>query len=299
MKSKNLVFVVVFLHTLSVCFGWGADGHRIVAQIAVDMLSSGVMNTIDEYIGEEETLPDIAPLPDDYDHTPQGKWSAPCHFVNMPKGALNFSMSDCTGCCVVEAIMNYTQRLTTENNNGPQLCNFDQSDGVEPCALEFLVHFVGDVHQPLHVGYGYDEGGNDVQVTWYGEATNLHKVWDDEIIDQWDSDWQDAVSQLESIMQNEQSQVKYYASVTDPTIWADESFYYVRTTCYNFSTSEDDKFMKLHPEAFEKAVKQGTPALGDAYFNRNLPIVQQRLIAAGVRLAALLGRILGGGRFFV
>jgi hypothetical protein len=293
MHFKQIVSVLVFLHAISLGVGWGEDGHKIIAQIAADMVSSGVMNTIDTYIGSE-TLADIAPMPDDYDHTPQGKWSAPCHFVNMPQGALNFTLADCGDtCCVVKAIMNYTQRLTTENNNDPQPCNFDQ--GVEPCALEFLVHFVGDSHQPLHVGYGYDEGGNDVQVTWYGETTNLHKVWDDEIIDRWDSDWEDAVSQLESMMQNEPNTVKYYASVTSPVIWADESFSYVRSTCYNFTTSDDEKYLKLNP-ADELSLRQGVPALGDTYYNRNLPIVQQRLIAAGVRLAYLLGQILGGGK---
>lgn len=62
--------------------------------------------------------------------------------------------------------------------------------------MEFLVHFVGDVHQPLHVGYGYDEGGNTVTVDWFGTQTDLHGVWDDNIIQRWNDDESSAAKEL-------------------------------------------------------------------------------------------------------
>jgi len=275
---KSFVFGLLLLQIFGQTFGWGENGHKIIAQIGWNMLSSNAQNLADQFIGSE-TFPELAPGPDDYDHTPQGKWSAPCHYVNMPRSATHFDLSVCDGvCCVVNAIMNYTNLLTGEVPN-PIACNFDQ--GAEPCPLEFLVHFVGDSHQPLHVGYGDDAGGNEVQVTWYGTETNLHKVWDDEIIASWDNDWEDAVNQLQTIMQSEPSTVKYYASITDPSTWADESFQYVQSTCYNFTGSERQE-----------------PSLGDVYYNRNLPIVQQRLIAAGVRLATLINTLFTGKPLF-
>jgi len=290
MSIKFVLVASILLQVVSVSFAWGENGHKIIAQIASDLLNSEASSIVQQFIGSE-TLADIAPLPDDYDHSAAGKWSAPCHYVNMPQDATNFSMAYCTGCCVVKAIMNYTQILGTEETN-PNPCDFDT--GIEPCALEFLVHFVGDSHQPLHVGYASDAGGNTVSVNWYGESTNLHHVWDDSIILTWDSDWQDAVDQLESMMQNEPGTVKYYASITDPVTWADESFHYVQTTCYNFTGSSDDVLNSYNTHK----LRQTDPNLGDVYYNRNLPIVQQRLIAAGVRLGNLLNRLLTGSSLF-
>ena len=63
----------------------------------------------------------------------------------------------------------------------------DYTLGVEPCALEFLTHFVGDIHQPLHVSYADDRGGNSVEVHFFNEKTNLHECWDTKIIEKWTS----------------------------------------------------------------------------------------------------------------
>lgn len=253
----------------------------MIAQIAWDRLTNTAQNIADEFMGSD-TMPEIAPLPDDYDHTDQGRWSEPCHFCNLPKDATNFTMDDCPDLCVVKSIVNYTHILSTEESN-PVQCDYDT--GVEPCALEFLVHYVGDVHQPLHVGYGYDRGGNDVKVTFYGEDTNLHAVWDDKMIERWNSDWNSATQELEDMIENEPSLVKQYLSRMNPITWADESFDYVQSTCYNFTSDE------MIPHYISK--KAPVP-LGDAYYNRNLPIVKQRLIAAGVRLGAVLNAVLTG-----
>jgi len=270
-------------------FGWGKDGHMMIAQIAADLLNPTAQKIVQQFIGSQ-TLPGIAPLPDDYAHTPQGEWSAPCHFCNLPRSATNFQMSYCPQFCVVKSIQNYTEILQNEQSN-PQPCDF--TEGVEPCALEFLVHYVGDVHQPLHVGYGDDKGGNTVQVTFYGEATNLHKVWDDNMIWRWEgnNDWSWGAQQLEALMKNpnETALIEQYLSDTNPIDWATESFHYVMSTCYNF-TGNNETF----PGEFSFKLKRQEPNLTAYYYNRNLPIVFQRLIAAGVRLAQLLNTILTG-----
>jgi len=260
-------------------------GHQIIAQIASGLLSDKATDIVTQFIGDRG-LPDIAPIPDEYDHTPQGKWSAPCHYCNLPRNATNFTMADCPGFCVVKSIFNYTSILERTQEN-PTACSF--SSGSEPCALIFLVHFVGDVHQPLHVGYGYDEGGNTVAVTWYGTDTFLHPVWDDSIIEKWTDSYEDGASELEQMMQNETALVKHYTSVTNAIDWADESFHYVLSTVYNFT--DNGQSLEFDPLDFEDA---DVPALGDRYYEVNLPIVQQRLIAAGVRLATLLNRVLTG-----
>jgi len=254
------------------CVGWGKEGHQIIAQIAADNLESSATSLVTEYIGED-TLQDIAPLPDEYYHTSEGRWSAPCHYVNMPSDATEFTMADCPGFCVVKSINNYTT-IIQGNVNNPTPCDFD--DGVEPCALEFLVHFVGDVHQPLHVGYANDSGGNTIDVDFFGQSGyNLHECWDTEMIVMWDDDVDDGVSQLEQIMANNPSMVKKYVSHMDPSDWANESFQFVRTSVYNYTVDGD-----------------GVPQIDQDYYNSHLPIIQWRLIAAGARLGQLLNNIL-------
>jgi len=186
-------------------------------------------------------------------------------------------MRYCPDFCVVKSIKNYTQILTSEDTS-PFQCDF--SYGVEPCALEFLVHFVGDVHQPLHVSYADDEGGNKVEVDFFGQKANLHKVWDDLIIHRWNSNVQSATQELEQMIAANPSQVNAYLKVTDPIIWANESYTYVLNTVYKFNSFESDG--------------KALPQLGTAYYNRNLPIVKQRLIAAGVRLGQILNNVLIG-----
>jgi len=281
MKITIALFVCFSLALNGLVDAWGQEGHMIVAQIALNMLNSNANNSVDQYEGSSgETLPGMAPLPDAYDHTSQGRWSAPMHYCNLPRSANSFIMAYCPSLCVVKAIQNYTAILGKET---PSPCNFDQADGVEPCALEFLVHFIGDVHQPLHVGYGDDAGGNKVKVSWYGKTVNLHQVWDEKIIQKWDTDYLDATSQLENMMSQNPSIVQQFEGDMDPISWANESFGYVLTTVYNFTDS------------YNVESPQSEPQLGDVYYDRNLPIVQLRLIGGGVRLGTSLNTLLGAG----
>jgi len=293
-----LVFYLIYLSLFAQqCISWGEDGHKMIAQIAANMLNPTAQGIVTQFIGSS-TLADIAPLPDTYAHTTQGAWSEPCHYVNMPKGATNFTYpDDCPGpCCVVSSIYNYTKLLSEQQTN-PTPCDIDDDDA-EPCPLEFLVHFVGDVHQPLHVGFGYDEGGNEVAITFFGQDMNLHHCWDTGIIDYWNSDWSSAASELENMIGNETAQVTEYEGITSPVDWADESFHYVLNTCYNFTDNGETQFVKNYQKTksniniIEK--RQTVPALGQKYYDVNLPIIQQRLIAAGVRLGTLLNAILTG-----
>lgn len=268
------VFVVLFVSTLLMHHSvdaWGKEGHEIVASIAQNSLSQDTWNAIQGFLNGA-ALADIAPLPDDYDHSSQGRWSSPCHFVNLPRGSTSFQWGDCPLFCVVEAINNYTQLFSAQKSN-PTPCNYDQEDGVEPCPLEFLVHFLGDVHQPLHISYADDEGGNKVQASFFGEETNLHTVWDTKIITKWQPfhDMSQAVSDLETMMSNNPDTVKQILQATDPIAWANESLAFTLANVYNFTTDDN-----------------GVAQIGEDYYDINLPVIQWRLISAGVRLGQLI-----------
>jgi len=269
MRSAALLLVLFATQ----CLAWGQEGHKIVAQIASDRLSDDSTAYLNQLLDgtQYNTLPDIAPLADDYDHSSSGRWSSACHYVNLPRDATNYDSSYCGKCCVVNAIGNYTKRLAKEQGPNPDVCQFGKRD--EPCPLEFLTHYIGDVHQPLHVSYADDAGGNKVKVDFLGKSTNLHTVWDTLIIQKWLKDFSDASDYLENLINSNSEKVQKYAAITDVAAWADESFTVVQNNAYNFDGSD----------------------LDEDYFKTNLPIIQWRLIAAGVRLAATINSITATG----
>lgn len=118
-----------------------------------------------------------------------------------------------------------------------------------PCPLIWLIHLLGDVHQPLHVGYGRDYGGNEVKVTLFGQDTELHAVWDSGMVyhylDPSNGDWFTLYQALAADLQANPTLVTQFAAVTDPVAWANESIAYVISNCYDWPATS------------------GTPALGD------------------------------------
>jgi len=269
------LLLVSLLCWLDEIHGWGKEGHAIVAQIAADFVQPSATVVLDDYLGPTHTLEGISSVPDSYRSTAQGKWSAPCHYVDLPTTAVQYLTSYCVGFCIVESVQNYTTRLGNGNPNVP--CPF--ASGVEPCPLVFLTHYAGDIHQPLHVGYLGDKGGNDVDVDFFGKRTNLHTVWDTKIIERWEPKMDKAVKALQGMMLADPKRVEKLVNIMNPIKWANESFQLVRTTVYNFTDSG------INSDA-------SVPNLADGYYDRNLPIVQWQLIAGGVRLGVLLDTLL-------
>jgi hypothetical protein len=184
----------------------------------------------------------------------------------------------------VYCIQNFTKVLDQVGAAGPY-CSSENDPTVQfPCPLIWLIHVIGDVHQPLHCGYGYDKGGNDVKVTFFGKQTELHAVWDSGMIyhylDPSNGDWYDLYQYLASDLKSNPSRIAQYANVTDPVGWANESITLVINDVYNFD-----------PTALTAA---GEPALGVPYYNHNFPIAVQRMQAAGIRLATTLNKAFEG-----
>ncbi len=151
-------------------------------------------------------------------------------------------------------------------------------------ALEFLAHFVADAHQPMHVSFGDDQGGNKVLVLWLsGEHTNMHFLWDLDVIeteerDQWaylpaDIRWRVYADKLTKAITPENR--KAWTRGT-PVDWAQESYDLTRSPALEYMTAGKGQVLTL----------------GWDYFHMAVPIVDQRLEAAGVRLAAILNETL-------
>ncbi|KAM3484735.1 hypothetical protein MY8738_001854 [Beauveria namnaoensis] len=153
---------------------WGVLGHATVAYIAQNYLTNETAKWAQDVLGDssDSYLASIASWADQYRSTTAGKWSAPLHFIDAednPPTSCNVDYErDCgSKGCSISAIANYTQRVGDARLSA---ANVNE-------ALKFLVHFLGDVTQPLH-DEAYEVGGNDIKVTFDGYSDNLHADWD-------------------------------------------------------------------------------------------------------------------------
>lgn len=244
---------------------WGPLGHRLVALLAWDDLTPEARRQIEALLrGEPDpTLAGIASWADDLRESDPvlGRRTARWHFVNIGEHDCDYlPPRDCPGGdCVIEAIRAQTAILADTRRTPAERLQ----------ALKFVVHFVGDVHQPLHAGYGRDKGGNDVQINWNGRGTNLHTLWDSRM--------------LVTTGRSEQAYLDHLRTLSRPTLpamtlpppaatWAGQSCHVV-----------------THPDFYPRRAK-----LEQAYADKHLPIAERQLRAGGVALAAVLNKALDG-----
>ena len=158
----------------STAHAWGKLGHRLVAQIAERDLTPAAQAEVERLLAGEAdpTLAGVASWADELrEHDPDlGRRSAKWHYVNIGESGCRYApRRDCpNGDCVIEALRAQTAILADRSRPRAERAQ----------ALKFVVHFTGDVHQPMHAGYGHDLGGNREQITFEGRGTNLHAFWD-------------------------------------------------------------------------------------------------------------------------
>ncbi|XP_010916398.1 endonuclease 2 [Elaeis guineensis] len=262
--------------------GWGVDGHLTVCQIAQARLSDAAAAAVKELLPSSADN-DLSSLCSWADRVKfHYRWSSELHFINTPD-VCNYNYNrDCKdesgekGRCVSGAITNYTNQLLTYGKSAAD-SPYNLTE-----ALLFLSHFMGDIHQPLHVGFASDKGGNTIDVHWYRTKTVLHHVWDDNIIETsvkqfYESNVEDFVDAIkQNITGDWSNQVLEWETCTNnkivcPDVYASESITAACDWAY-------------------KNVTEGS-VLEDDYFLTRLPVVNLRLAEGGVRLAATLNRI--------
>src|SRR5262249_29676789 len=158
----------------STAFAWGPQGHRVIARVAEGRLSPAAKAAIGELLIPPDTLPDVADWADREGHA-AGPGRPAWHLINVPIGDARFDprlIRDDNN--VVVKIKQYRKVLSDRSR--------PKKDRQR--ALLFFVHFVADIHQPLHVGDHGDHGGNDTQIRFFDEGTNLHRLWDSDLIHQ-------------------------------------------------------------------------------------------------------------------
>ena len=250
--TKPLVFMLLALVCLK-GHGFGTEGHQMVAALAERQLSDRARAEVGRLLAQEpsSTLVSISTWADETRAPPTAAW----HYVNLPRDSdcKYDAARDCAdGKCVVAAIERQRKVLASA---APDLERLK--------ALRYLVHFVADVHQPLHAGYADDRVGNSYQVEAFGRGTNLHSVWDTALVAQWPGGPPALFIELSTSVATPES--------TTPAQWAQESCRVVGSNWF-------------YPPGHK---------LGTDYSVVANPALKERLGSAARRLAALINATVG------
>lgn len=250
------LFVLLLTAAPPSSWAWGPAGHRIVARIAQQHLTPRASQRLRYFLGKNFTLEDLANRPDEWrrERPETGPW----HYINIsPKAtALNLKRDCPSGDCITIKIR--------EKIAGARLTLRGKEKSIE--AITFLIHLVADLHQPLHAGHGEDRGGNRIATLLDGSASNLHSVWDSALIARLGDESAVTERLLNSITPAKKEDWRR-GRLSD---WTWESHLVAVRVCYG-------------------ALPAGSPKrLDGAYQQRALPVVEEQLAKAGVRLAAIL-----------
>jgi len=265
--------VLLILSPVDKASAWGADGHRLICAMAEAKLTPEAKSMLFETLrmgkfldnNADEDFPEACLWPDKARHTTH-KGSYEEHFINVPKSEDSVDLArDCAALnCVATAIQRNLVYLSRDAQGKREKAR-------KAAALRFLAHFVGDLHQPLHVGNGEDWGGNKIRVNWYGKKANLHGIWDYEILKKAGITYPDSLEYLQEI--------KPENSAGDVLAWIRTSFRLARNNAYKDT---------------EGNLIASGDTLGDAYFERAKPIVMSQISLSSSRLAYLLNELAAG-----
>ena len=278
MKRVMIAVAIAIVFATSSVSGWGGQGHRLIGLIAAERLTPIARDAVRRLL-DGQTLAEVSSWADTIRSDQQQTYG--WHFLNIPAEAAGYdrdrdcpraggvaagSRSDRWRDCAVDRILFWEQRLAD--------VTLDRAD--RATALKFVVHFVGDLHQPFHT-LGVGRGGNDVHVRVFGEANcadegekpfpcNLHSVWDSRLIAHRNLDDRAYVAALQRLIADKRLGAPPAGT---PAEWAEQSFRLAR----------------------EVLVAPGTN-IDDGYYRRSIRAIDERLALAGVRLAAVLNRAL-------
>jgi len=243
---------------------WGAQGHRLVARIAETRLDPAAKAEVQRLLATEPgaTLASIAPWADQLraEDPDLGKRSAGWHYVNMAEDGCAYDPpKHCRdGDCVIEALKAQSARLADRG----------LSDAERLQALKFVVHLAGDLHQPMHAGYGHDKGGNTYQLQFNERGTNLHSLWDSGMFYALQLDDGPFLQHLQALPAP--------AGIVAPQLQRDAARW-AEQSC-RIATRE--------------GVYPANRKVGQAYADTWRPVAEAQLRLAGERLAALLNELL-------
>lgn len=253
---KKVSIFLTFLFTVSIIYSgnpeWGATGHRTIGEIAEGYLRNNTKRKIKDLLNGQG-LALVSTFGDDIKSDKRYREFYTWHYVNMPFGVKYEDSKKNPSGDLVTGIKKCQEIILSKTTSKDDKIFY----------LKLLVHFMGDLHQPMHVGRSDDKGGNDIQVRWFNDGTNLHRVWDSDMINHYNMTYTELADTTDKITKD---QVKYLekGSIED---WANETQQFA---------------IKVYGSA-----KVGEK-LGYNYMYENFGLVRSQLQKGGIRLAKLL-----------
>jgi hypothetical protein len=276
MKSLIIGLLLVSGNALA----WGPTGHRVVGQIAERFMTPEALVAAHRLL-EGQSLARVSTWADEIRSEPRKfSYTFNWHFTDWPDGDHQHDEQNSAG-LLVTAIRK--QMLVLRDPKA--------TPDKKAFALKFIVHLVGDLHMPLHVGNGLDRGGNDCKVLFHRREMNLHELWDDHMIDFTRLSFTELADFIHQGRTKEEIRAWREGELVD---WAQESRQ-IRSTLYprDTVTNPNQNFSGLHYCRKDITIPTSEmPALGFEYSYRFMPVVEQRLFQAGLRLAVLLNSVL-------
>lgn len=256
MKNFLLFIAIVSLSfSLQAAEDWGRNGHRATGEIAEQHLSRKAKKAISELL-DGQSLALVSTYGDEIKSDPKYREYGPYHYVNFPFDSTYEEHPKSEKGDLIVGIQNAIATLESETATKDE----------KVFQLKMLVHFLGDLHQPLHIGLADDKGGNDFQVRWFGDGTNLHTVWDTKMIEDYNMSYSELAANTKQLSKEELQAIQQ-GDVLD---WMYES----RELC---------KDIYANTEIGEK--------LWYPYMYRYMDTLRFQLQKGGIRLAVLLNEI--------
>ncbi|MCH5234331.1 MAG: S1/P1 nuclease [Muribaculaceae bacterium] len=254
--TKTLLTFGLALGSLS-AFGWGQKGHDVTAYIAENNLTPTTLAKITELL-DGKSIVYWANWLDNASHTPEYAYSKTWHYKNIDSGMEYEEAPLHPDGDIIRAI--YAQIGILQND--------ESTKEEQQLAMKILVHLMGDVHQPMHMGHASDLGGNRWTVNYFGRDSNLHSVWDSSVPEsahKWTyTEWNNQINRA-----TPEEKAEILANGT-PELWGEETFDICKSV------------YALTPE--------GTKISYD-YVSQWTPVVENQFLKGGLRLADLLNSI--------
>ena len=234
---------------------WGQNGHRATGKIAENHLNKRAKKRIDKLLNGQ-SLAFVSTYADEIKSDSAYRKYYSWHYVNMD---LEESYADATKNPKGDIVtgINKCIEVLKDNNSSEEDKSFH---------LKMLVHFVGDLHQPMHIGQKEDKGGNAIQVEWFGKGTNLHAVWDTKMIENWNMSYLELANSAKNLSKEQIKAIEEGTLVT----WVDEIH---ELTKKIYKSVEEDANLRYR------------------YSYDHFDIVRDQLQIGGIRLAKILNDI--------
>lgn len=248
----------VFHFSFASAGDWGKTGHRATGEIAEQYLSKKAKKAISELL-DGQGLALVSTFGDDIKSDDRFRKYGPWHYVNLDAGDTAYSDEKASpDGDIVFGIRKCIAALKNGNTSKEDKAFY----------LKMLVHLMGDLHQPFHTGRGEDKGGNDIQVRWFNQGTNIHRVWDSQMIDDYQMSYTELAANADKLTGKELRRI----SSGDLLDWMYES-------------------KELSKKVYENV--QVGDKLGYEYAYTWFPVVREQLQKGGIRLAEVLNGIFG------